>query len=352
MAEGGDGAGYGALDRWAGYSWRILVCAALLALGIFLLVRVQVVVLPFLAGLLIATVLAAPVRWLRRAGAPPAVAALAAVFGGIVLLLLAGFLIGWSVAGKSHEITSSVTRGIDDVEEWAKNGPLDVNNARAEEFRRDLAKAQTEAEDWLVRGVEGELSQLSRVGTELLLTIVFVFFLVKDGEGMWRWAMHWLPPARRPAVDGIGQSSWKALAAYVYGTTIIAVVNAVIVGLAFWAFGVALAFPIAVLTFFLSYIPILGIVIAGAVAVLVAAADGGLGEAIAAAGILAAVIAIGAVLHPYVLGKAVRLHPLAVLAAVTAGSTIAGVPGAILAAPFVAVVVQAAEQLRRAPAEV
>jgi predicted PurR-regulated permease PerM len=314
-------------------------------------VRVQVVVLPFLAGLLIATVLAAPVRWLRGLGAPPALAALLAVFAGIVVLLLAGFLIGWSVAGKFHEITSSVTRGIDEVEEWAKTGPLNVNDARAEEFRRDLQKAQTEAEDWLVRGVEGELSQLTRVGTELLLTVVFVFFLVKDGEAMWRWALHWLPPARRPTVDGIGQSSWRALAAYVYGTTILAAVNGLIVGLAFWAFGVALAFPLAVLTFFLTYIPILGIVVAGAVAVLVAAADGGLGEAIAAAAIIVALIAIGAVLHPYVLGKAVKLHPLAVLAAVTAGSTVAGIPGAILAAPFVAVVVQAAEQLRRAPVE-
>lgn len=345
MTDGGD-ARYGRLDRWAGYSWRILVCVALLALAVFLLVRLQVLVLPFLAGLLIATVFTGPVRWLRARGAPPFLAALLAVVVALVVLVAAGFLIAASVAGKSGEISRAVRSTVDDVERWTKDGPAGLSDSKAAELRRELERVESEAEDWLARGAEGELSRLSRFGTELLLTVVFVFFILKDGQRMWRWALHWLPPARRPQVDEIGQSSWKALAAYVYGTTVVAFVNAVIIGLAFWAFGVALAFPLAVLTFFLSYIPILGIVVAGVLATLVAAADGGLSEAIAAVAIVVAVIAIGSVLHPYVLGKAVRLHPLAVLAAVTAGSTIAGIPGAILAAPFVAVVVQAAEALR------
>ncbi len=180
----------------------------------------------------------------------------------------------------------------------------------------------------------------------LLLAIVILFFLVKDGERMWRWAVGLFPPTVRADVDAIGARAWETAGGYIRGVTIVALVDAVFIGLALWLIGVPLVVPLAALTFIGGFFPIVGAFVAGFVAAMVA---------LVSEGWLAAVLVVGAsvlvqqlegnLLQPFIVGSAVRLHPLAILLAITAGGVLWGVAGAFLAVPLVAVTARAAAVL-------
>ena len=165
-----------------------------------------------------------------------------------------------------------------------------------------------------------------------------LFYLLKDGERIWGWLVSLVTPARRDDVRQAGELAWQALAGFVRGQTLVALFDAVLIGSAIAILGVPLALPLAVLTFFGAYVPVIGATVTGLLAVFVALASQGI---VAASAVLAAILVVqqieGNMFQPVVVGRTVQVHPLAILLGVTAGGVLAGIIGAMIAAPVVAV---------------
>ena len=327
------------------WTWR----AILLAVGVVLLARalgeVRLVVVPLAVALLLTTLLAPPARALRRLGLPAALAALAVLFTFLGAVGAAVLLLGPTVAGELDDLGVQLRGGAEEVLEW----PTGLGLSR-EDLDRSLDQVAEQARQnagGIGSGVlSGAVMAVELVAGSLLL-VVLAFFLLKDGARMWDWLLGQVHPARAEALDELGRRLWRRLGAYARGVVVVAAFDAVFIGLALWVIGVPLVLPLAVLTFFTAFIPIVGAFAAGAAAVLVALVSGGPQDA---ALTLLAVIAVQQIesqlLQPVVVGRSVRIHPAIILLVVTAGGILAGIPGAMLATPVLAVAVTAAGYLR------
>lgn len=330
----------------AAIAWRFLVVAAAVAVLVLVLSRLRVIVVPLAVALLLSTFLVPPARWLTRHRVPDALAALAVVAGAVVLLVGALTMLGAAVAGEVDDLDVSIQGGIDEVTQWLSDGPLDLSADRVERWQ-DRAGEQLRAQSGrLAGGVFGGAYLALELVAGLALTVVTLFFFVKDGDRIWRWFVRLFPEGARGDVEAIGRSSWTTAGGYIRGISIVALSDAVFIGLALWLIGVPFVIPLAALTFLGGFFPIVGAVVAGFAAAMVA---------LVAEGFLAALLVVGAtllvqqlegnVLQPIIVGTAVRLHPLAILLAITAGGVVWGVAGAFLAVPLVAVFARAAAHL-------
>ena len=319
-------------------AWRTLVVAAAVALLAYVLWHLRLVVLPVFLALLLATVLVPPARALRRRGVPALVATFvvflgaAGVFAGLGLLVVPPFV------DELDRLADSVRAGADEVADFVASGAFGLSQGevqdaidRAEEQLRGSAGS-------LASGVVTGALVVVEIIAGLLLTLVILFFFVKDGERMWGWVVRLFPAVRRDTVRDVGESSWRIFEAYVRGIAVVATVDAVLIAVALAIIGVPLVFPLAVLTFFGAFFPIIGAFTAGLAAVLVAL----VAEGVVAALIVVAVITLiqqleGDLLYPVVVGRTVELHPVAILLAVTTGAVVAGIVGAFVAVPLAAV---------------
>ncbi len=335
----------------AAWTWRAL----LLAVGAVLLVRalgeVRLAVVPLAVALLLTTLLAPPAAALRRRGAPAALAALAVLvtFVGVTGGTLA--LLGPGVAGELDDLGAQVRGGAEEALDR-----LSVVGLTREEVDRGLDQVVEQARanaGGIGSGVLSGALVAAEVVAGGLLGVVFTFFLLKDGARMWRWAVGLREPSRAAAAGELGERLWGKLGAYVRGVVVVALFDAVFIGLALWLIGVPLVLPLAVLTFVTAFVPIVGATVAGVAAVLVALVSGGVQDAALTALAVVAVQQIESqLLQPVVVGRSVRVHPLVILVVVTAGGLAAGVLGAALAAPVLAAAVTVGEFARergRAP---
>lgn len=190
---------------------------------------------------------------------------------------------------------------------------------------------------------------VAEIAAGALLAVVLLFFFVHDGRRMWFWAVQQLPVGHQGDADAIGRRVWSTTAGYVRGVVVIAVVDALLIGLALLVIGVPLVLPLMVLTFLGAFLPLVGAVLAGAVAALVALVT----EGVLAAGlVLVAIIVIqqleGDLLYPVVVGRAIALHPAAIVVVLTAGGVLAGIVGVLVAVPVAAGVWTAITYLRGA----
>ena len=331
----------------AAIAWRFLVVAAAIALLALLAARLRVVVLPVVLALFAAAVLAAPTMWLRRRRVHRTVAAAIVFFGAVLLTLGALAITVPLAAGQLDQVSTNVQTGIDRVTDWVLDGPLEVDRADLREYReRGLEELRGRAGS-IAGGALGGAYLLVELVTGLLLTLVLLFFFLKDGDRLWPWTVGLFPEPARQRVDDVGRIAWRTLGGYLRGQAIVAFVDAVLIALALWLIGVPLILPLALLTFLGGFFPIVGALLAGIAAALVALVTEGLTAALLVAAAATAVQQIeGNLLQPFVVGRAVQLHPIAVLLAVTAGAVVWGLPGAIIGVPLVAVVAQSASYLR------
>ncbi|MFC5379221.1 AI-2E family transporter [Aquipuribacter nitratireducens] len=322
------------LRRTVAYGIAALVAAAVVAVVTVALLRVGVVAFALLAALLLTALLAPVATGLRRLGLPRAVAALAA----LLLLLGVPVGIGWllysRVMVQLEAVGPAVTAGLDRIREWLVTGPLGVDPARIDELRTSAFDAARAALPSPVAGTTTALHVL----TGLLLVVFAVFFLAKDGDAMWRWFLSWVPEERRARVDGGGRLAWSTVTAYVRGTVLVALGDAVGIGLGLLVLGVPLWLSLALLTFVSAFVPIVGATIAGAAAVLVTLVTNGATDALLVLGLVLLVQQLeGNLLQPLVMSGVVKLHPLVTVSAVTVGTLLLGIAGAVLAVPVVAV---------------
>ena len=327
-----------ALARVATLSLRfLLVCAALVVLW-YIAGQLWVVILPILLGLLLATVLWPPVRFLRRKGAPPALAA--AVVVVVSLLLLFGLLGGLApqVTSQSEELADQVTAGLGEVQGYVSGPPFNLGEDQVgRTVDNAINELQANAQNIASRVLSGAAAAGSLLVTSLL-ALVLCFFYLKDGPKFLPWVSGLVGPRAAPHVSAVAQRSWVTLSGFIKAQAAVGLVDAVLIGIGLAVLGVPLALPLAVLVFFGAFIPIIGAVITGILAALVALVTQGPTTALIVIALVLVVQQLeGNVLQPILVGRTMDLHPALVIIAVTAGGTLAGITGAFLAVPVVAV---------------
>ncbi len=336
-----------ALRFAAAVAWRFLVVTAAVAVLAFVAARLRVVVLPVLFALFAAAILAPPTVWLRRRGVPRAVAALVVFAGSLAIAAAAVALVAPRAADQLGDVSANVQEGFDTVTELVLDGPLEISQGDLREYRERALDELRDRAGSIAGGALGGAYLVVEMVAGLLLGLVLLFFFLKDGDRIWQWIVRLFPDRARARVDDVGRIGWRTLGGYLRGQAIVALVDAVFIGIALWLIGVPLVVPLALLTFVGGFFPIVGAFAAGVAAALVAVVTKGVTAALL---VVAATIAVqqieGNLLQPFIVGRAVRLHPIAVLLAVAAGAVVWGAPGAIIAVPLVAVVAQSASYLR------
>ncbi len=335
------------LEVAASFCWRALVVAAAALAVLFLVSKLLLVVMPLFVALLATAVLRPPADWLRERGVSDALAAL--IVMASALLVGAGLLtlIVPPFVDQVSEVGDNLRGGVQRAGNWLLEGPLDLTESELQSYLDDVERTISENRDTIAGGVVGGARAVGELLSGLALAIVMTFFLIKDGDRIAAWFVGVFPARRRHDAAEVGRRSWETLSGYLRGVSIVALVDAVFIGLALAIVGVPAVLPLAVFTFLAAFVPIVGAVVMGAVAALVALVTNG---PLDAAIILAAVVAVqqleGNVLQPLVVGRAIDLHPLAILLAVTTGIILGGIPGAIVAAPLLAILVRIASYLR------
>lgn len=335
------------LDGVAGFTWRALVVGLGVIVVILVLSRLRLIVLPVIIALLLTTVLGPPVEALVRRRLPRLVATFVVVLGSLGLLTLTVVLLAPSVRDQFSDLGPTLAEGRDQVEDWLVDGPLELSRSEIDRYTDQAVASAQAGGGTIASGVLTGAVLVVEIIAGLLLTIVLLFFFVKDGAKICHYGLCRLRVDQRDLARSVGRRAWRALGGYVRGTALIALVDAVIIGIGIAIIGVPLVLPLAILTFLGAFFPLVGAVVAGLLAVLVALVSGGIGDALLVLGVVVIVQQVeGDVLAPLVLGRAVRLHPVVILVALTAGAILGGLAGAFLAVPVTAVIVAVGAELR------
>lgn len=327
------------VDRLAAWSWRLLAIAGAVALVGFVLWTLKGVTVPIFVALLLSTALSPVVDWQKARGMPTVVAVITTFIG--FLLLVAGFLVlvVGTLASDLTDLGETIASGTADVSGWiaSNSGPFDLTREQVEGYLEDARAAfGLSASDALSAAAGGFSAFFGAVGGAIL-AVAFLVYMLSGGRAAADWLIARFPDANQADAARIGRRAWQTLGAYLRGVTLVAVFDSVLIGIGLFVLGIPYAGALTALVFLLAYIPILGAWISGFVAVIVALADGGIEPAIVVAAISLAVQQLeGFVIAPIVYRHSVRLHPIVTLAAVTAGGILAGVVGAFLAVPLIA----------------
>jgi predicted PurR-regulated permease PerM len=327
---------------------NLILIGLAIVLGLWVLAQLRIVVVPVLVALLFATFLVPPVETLRRRRWPSAVATFVVMLAATLALAGVVWLIVPLFVDQFDQLKTTVDEGVEEVVRWLVQGPLDLKRAEIDEAVEDGLDSLRDHAGDIGQGVLSGASLLAELLAGLLLLVVLVFFFVHDGRRMWEWGVSLAPERHRKLIDGAGREVWKSTSGYMRGVALIAVVDAVLIGIALAIIGVPLVVPLMVVVFLGAFVPLIGATFAGAVAALVALISEGL---LAAGLVVAAIVAIqqieGDLLYPNIVGRVIRLHPVAILLVLAAGTVIAGLVGAVLAVPVAAAIWTAVDYVRR-----
>ncbi|THA86202.1 AI-2E family transporter [Streptomyces sp. A0592] len=335
----------------ASYAWRLLVVGAAVYVVFALLGRFHEIAVAVFLGLVVTALLWVPTRRLARA-VPRTIAVALTLMGSALILLGVLTLVGEAVAGESTTLAREFREGLASIEAWLEKPPFRLNPEALSDVQSRIGEYLSSHRSTVLSQAVSGAGRLVHVLTVLALAVFCSFFFLHGGDRQWAWFCDQLPETARERVTVAGRAGWRTFTGYTHGIVVVAATNAVLVGLALYFLGVPLAVPLALLEFFAAFIPLIGSPVALAVAAVVAlAAKGPL-----VAGIVVALIVIigqieGHLLHPLVMSRAVRLHPLVVAISVVAGAIAAGVVGAVVAVPLVSVVWSVHSALRAARRE-
>ena len=343
----------------ASYAWRLIVIVAVLVGFLWLLGQLRVTFLALIVATFLSRALLPVGEAARRRGLPPAASAAVAVLGFLVTFGVVMALIGVAVVNSAEDIGPTVSSAVDDLQEWlVEDSPFPVEKEDVDRVRRNLGSdigkivSSSSGESGGAAGVASGVFAAAEVVFALLLGLVLTFFAVKDGPRVVGSLVDQIPPERRDLARRMGRRAWEALGGYLRGAATLGVVEGIIIGVTLQLVGAELAVPIGTLTFIAAFIPFLGAVVAGVLAVLVALATAGLPAAVIVAVVAVAVQQLdNDLLAPWIYGRALSLHPVVVLLAITAGGGLFGLIGTFLAVPVTAIVINIWSEARTAPVE-
>lgn len=340
------------LRHAAAWSWRLLLVAAVGYLAFKALVALRLLVLPFIVALLLTALLQPLTAWLRRHGFPAVAAVLCTLLVALVVLAGLGVLIVNQVQAEYPRLQAEVLGSAHKVQAYLSGPPFRLKNFRLEQLSSKLLTYLSQHKSV----VEGTVVTGGRIVLEILagliLTLFITYFLLKDsveadGSRIWRWLTSGLRQDAKLRADRAGRAAWEILGKYVHGTTVVAAIHAVIIAIALWILGVPLVVPLMVLAFLAAYVPLIGILVVGLLAIMVTLATKGWIFALILLAVFLAENQLDShVLQPQVVGRRVRLHPLATIVVLAIGGIVAGIPGAVVAVPIAAVVSGAWPYLR------
>lgn len=321
----------------AAWSWRLLVILGALYVLLYLIARMQLVLTPVAIALLLAGLLQPVASWLRGRGVPRSVAAVLVLLGGVATVAAIITLVVDAISNGFGDLSESVSQGIDEVRDWLVQGPLSLSQRQIDEAIDGAGAAVADNRETFTAGALATATTVSHLLTGFFLMLFALFFFLRDGRQIWLWLVRLLPRTVREDVDGAGLNAWKTLISYVRATGLVAFVDAVGIGIGLVILKVPLALPLAALVFLGAFIPLIGSFLSGLIAVLVALVSNGPVTALLVLGVVVLVMQMeGHLLQPLLLGRAVKVHPLAVILAIAAGLLVAGIIGALIAVPFVA----------------
>lgn len=317
---------------------RLLVIAAAAALLIYLIILLRIVVIPVAIAVLLSALLAPVVHWLQDRRVPRGPATALVLIGGLALLGgLLSFVINTFISG-FPALQMQLAASFASIEGLLTGPPLRLPANWLQDLPTQLGQALSDNRDALTSGALSTAATVTEVAAGLALALFSLIFLLYDGPRIWTFLLRAAPRLRRDRVDVAGRRAFASLVGYVRATVLVAIVDATGIGLGLAIVGVPLVVPLAALVFLGAFIPTVGAVVTGSVAVLIALVANGPVAALVVLGIVIGIQQLeGHVLQPLLLGRAVRLHALAVVLAVAAGVVVAGITGALLAVPLLAV---------------
>lgn len=331
------GAGHPALSVLGERSWQALGVIALVLAVLWVLSTVSLVVTACLIALFFSAILRPANDRLVAGGLSRSAAALTTILGWVAIMSAVLTLVGMSVAGQAPDLLDAMRQGLARARSQFPALPLPEGG--------NLDRILAQAQESVTAGLTTTMRTLAELGTASVLTVVLAFFILRDGSAMWNWFLEVWPHDRRHGVDEMGRCAWGTVDEYVRGLLIVAVADGVLSGIALMVLGVPLALPLAVLSFLAAFIPAVGALVVGGLAILIAFADGGVPLAIAVAVLYTVIQQLdSSVLHPWIMGRRLPLHPAAVVLALTLGGLLAGMAGALLAVPLVASMVAASRR--------
>ncbi|PZQ89968.1 MAG: AI-2E family transporter [Leifsonia xyli] len=326
----------------AAWSWRLLVVAGVVALVVFLVIQLRYIVIPLMVAMLLSALLVPFSNWLQRHRWPKWAAVAVSEVGILAVLTGLIWLTVSTVRSGYPALVDQTAARWEDFKVWLRDSPLHVSED-------DISGWVDRAISWFQSGGDGLWSGALSVGTTVghvlagfLLVLFATLFILIDGRGIWHWIVRIFPRKSRAALIGGGEAGWITLSTFVRVQVLVAFIDAVGIGLGAFILGLfydgfPLVVPIAILVFLGSFIPVVGAVVSGALAVFIALVFMGPWQAFVMLLIVIGVQQLeGHVLQPFLVGNAVKVHPLAVVIVVATGGFLAGIPGALFAVPLVA----------------
>ncbi|EPR75116.1 putative permease [Leifsonia rubra CMS 76R] len=324
------------LGAWSTRALQVLLLLTLVSVTVFGLTQLKLVVIPVLIALILAAAASPLVMWMRRHGVGRMLSAWIALLGGI--LVLGGLItaIVFAVRDQWSELAASAVKGFEQLKGFALDGPLPIDQNALDEAWQAATDFLTSASFGL--GAVQGVSAAAQVVTGVLLGVVILFFFLKDGDAIWEFFLRPMDGARRERGHRIGKTAVHTLGGYVRGTAIIASVDAIGIGAGLLFLQVPLALPLAVIVFLGAFIPLVGATVAGILASVVALVTNGWVVALIVLGIVVLVNQLeGNLLQPVVMAQSLSIHPLVILVALTTGTVLGGIVGAVLSVPIAAV---------------
>jgi predicted PurR-regulated permease PerM len=328
----------GPVLRLAGdYAWRLIVVGFVFYWIVVLAHQLTLVVVPFLLSLAVAALLRPAFNFLRRHGFRRGLSTLATVLGAFVVLGGLITLVIVRAAEQAPQLGNEINNLLPHIKRWLIKGPLHLNAKSVNNLSKTITDTVTKNSSKIASTALSTGREALNLVGGFLLVVFSTIFLLYDGESVWQYALKVVPPVGRDRVDVAGQAAWKTLSHYVRGTLVVAAFHGTVMAITLTLLGVPLAFPLAVIIALGSFIPLVGAVVTGILAIGVAGLSQGLGAAIVVFVVLIVDAQVeGHVLQPFVVGRYVRIHPLGVVLALAAGGLLFGIFGAFAAVPTVA----------------
>jgi predicted PurR-regulated permease PerM len=321
------------------YSWRFLVVAAAIGVAIWLVIQLKLLVIPLLVAILITALLWPAFSFMLRHRVPRWLAILVSVVGTVAIVTGLLWLVVWQITRQWASVRDRTVDAIAEFRQYLVDGPLDLSETQIDDLLDQGWTFVQQQAELVWTGALAIGTTLGHFATGAILALFILLCLLADGAGIWRWVLRLFPKKARPAADGAAHSGWLTVVNYARTQLLVATIDAVGIGLGAFLLGVPLAVPVAVLVFLGAFVPIVGAVVTGTVAVFLALVYNG---PLTALWMLIVVLGVqqleGHVLQPLLMGSAVKVHPLAVVLVVAGGAMIGGIPGALFAVPLAAFV--------------
>lgn len=327
-----------ALRTAAAWSWRLVAIVGAVVVVGYALTKLSELVIPVLVALLLTALMIHLVEWLGR-WLPRGLATAIVLIGGVVVIAAAITLVVQQVSSNANTMVDQVTAGFNQIHQWLLTGPFKVSDAQITTAYDKVLSTLTSGTSGIASGVLAVGTTVGHVGAGIALALFSTFFFLYQGRDIWAWVVRLFPRTARTAVDSSARKGWVSLTAYVRATILVAFTDAVGITIVALVLRVPLAPAIGVIVFLGSFIPVIGALLSGVVAILLAlVAHGPVIALIMTAGVLGVQQIESHVLQPFLMGRLVRLHPLAILFSIATGAVFAGIVGALFAVPTAAFV--------------